>query len=243
MDLLRGFQMRAFFRRNPVRHFRKFVKNQLFYVIYPALGILDPSILKSFRDDARYIKKPFRRSDRKAIRNFYFHTSRHQLHLRLLKFYHLQERCESWMINGYRKGIEYRFPLLDKRIIEYMLKVPSILLCKTDYFRPLLREISEGNIPEVIRLHWQKSDPVYQAFNSELFSTSAKLFLDEVHEWKTVPELHFVDFELLTQDIEKYRKSPESVNDRVLFRALVYIKAIYEFTRTYRKKVVDNISG
>ncbi len=36
-------------------------------------------------------------------------------------------------MNGFRKGVEYRYPLLDKRIIEYMLKVPSELLCKTDF--------------------------------------------------------------------------------------------------------------
>ena len=42
-----------------------------------------------------------------------------------------------------------------------MLKVPSELLCKTDYFRPLLREIGEGILPDEVRLHEQKYDPVY----------------------------------------------------------------------------------
>ncbi len=92
--------------------------------------------------------------------NYFFHTSRQQVHLGVLRFYHFQERCETWAVNGFRKGVEYRYPLLDRRIIEYMLKVPSAMLCKTDYFRPLLRLISEGILPEEVRWQADKSDPV-----------------------------------------------------------------------------------
>lgn len=236
LDLLQGLHLRTFFRRNRIMNLKNFVKNQLFYVIYPALGILDRNIAKSFRDDAKYIKRPFRQSDREAIRNFYFHTSRHQLHLRLLQFYHLQERCESWMINGYRKGVEYRYPLLDRRIIEYMLKVPSELLCKTDYFRPVLREISDGILSEELRWNYSKNDPVWWAYMEELLRDSGTLFMDEIDDWKENSELHFVDFDLLSEDISKYRDKPDSVDQNVLFRALVYIKAIHEFTIDYRIK-------
>jgi asparagine synthase (glutamine-hydrolysing) len=233
-DLLFGLKLRKFFRRNPIKHPRVFIKNQLFYVIYPALGILDRGTAKSFGDDAHYIKKPFKSSDRNALRNFYFHTSRHQLHLRLLRFYHLQERCESWAVNGYRKGVEYRYPLLDRRIIEYMLRVPSELLCKTDHFRPLLREISEGILPDEVRLNTHKTDPVYWAYMAELFKESAILFMKEVDEWKDNPALQFIDFELLNEDINKFKNTPDKVDQKVLFRALVYIKAIYEFVKRYR---------
>lgn len=233
-DLLRTLQLRTFFRRNPLRPFRKFIKNQLYYVLYPALGILDKGTAGSFREEARYIKKPFKKSDRKAIRNFYFHSSRHQLHLRMLRFYHLQNRCESWAINGYRNGIEYRYPLLDKRIIEYMLRVPSELLCKTDHFRPLLREIGKGILPEEVRQNLSKTDPVSWAFTQELFRISALLFMKEIDKWKTNPDLHFIDFDLLTKDINKFDEQPDKVNTRALFRALVFIKAIHEFIVIYR---------
>jgi len=236
LDLLLGMKLRNFFRRNPVKRPKKFIRNQLFYVIYPALGLLDRGVVKSFGDDARYIKKPFCRSDRNAIRNFYFHTSRHQLHLRLLQFYHLQERCESWMINGFHKGVEYRYPLLDKRIIEYMLKVPSELLCKTDHFRPLLRIIGEGVLPEEVRLNQSKNDPVYWAWMDELFRGAAIKFMEEVGVWKANHDLQFIDFDLLAQDIAKYKSQSPDIDSKVLIRALVYLKAIHEFTVTYRKK-------
>jgi asparagine synthase (glutamine-hydrolysing) len=234
LDLLRGLKLRTFFRRNRVNPPRRFIKNMLYYILYPALGILDPGTAGAFLDDVRYIKKPFKKSDRKAIRNFYFHTSRHQQHIRSLSFYHLQQRCETWAINGYLKGVEYRYPLLDKRIIEYMLKVPSELLCVSDQIRPLLREIGEGILPDEVRLNKQKNDPVYWTYMADLFRESAVIFMDEVGDWQANADLQFVDFEMLNQDIAKYTENSASVDNKVLFRALVYTKAIYDFIKKYR---------
>lgn len=238
IDLLLHLKWGTFFHRNKVSRPKQLVKTMFYYVLYPALGILDKGTAQSFRNEGRYIKKTFKKSERKALRNFYFHTSRHQLHLRMLRFYHLQERCESWAINGFRKGVEYRYPLLDKRIIEYMLKVPSELLCKTEYFRPLLREIGEGILPDEVRWQFLKSDPVWREYIAELFKVSAGLFLEEVDLWKTNSDLYFVDFDLLTHDITKYKEHSPEIDFKTLFRGLVYIKAIYEFTVKYRKKDV-----
>ena len=235
-DLLRSGKICLYLKRNQIRQPKKFVKNVVYYVLMPALGILDRSTAKSFKDDARYLKKPFKKSDRKAVRQFYFHTSRHNHHIGMLNFYHLQGRCEKWFMMGYRHGVEYRYPLLDKRIIEYMLKVPSELLCKTDYFRPLLREISEGILPDEVRWNWSKNDPVYWSWMDGLFRDSALRFMEEVDVWERNPDLHFVDFDLLNQDIAKYNDRSDDVDSKVLFRALVYLKAIHEFTMTYKNK-------
>lgn len=70
----------------------------------------------------------------------------------------------------------------------------------------------------------------------ELLRDSGTLFMDEIDDWKENSELHFVDFDLLSEDISKYRDKPDSVDQNVLFRALVYIKAIHEFTIDYRIK-------
>jgi asparagine synthetase B (glutamine-hydrolysing) len=207
----------------------------LYYLLFPALGILDHGTRQSFSDDARYLKKSFKNSDRKAIKAYYSYRSRHQFHLKMLHFYHLQERCENWMTSGYRKGVEYRYPLLDKRIIEYMLKVPSELLCEVDYSRPVLREISEGVLPEEVRMHRSKNDPVYWAWMDELYREASVQFMNEVDVWCRNPDLHFFDFDLLTQDIAKYRDDSPEVDHKVLYRTLIYLKAIHEFTLAYRK--------
>lgn len=234
-DLLRRLKFGIFFRRNPVYPPKLFIKRMLFCVVYPSLSIKSRGMINSFKNDARYIKKSFSQSDRKAVRYFHFNTSRHQFHLNMLRFYHLQNRCESWNVNGYRRGVEYRYPLLDRRIIEYMLKVPTELLCKTDDFRPLLRELGDGILPEEVRMNRSKNDPVYWKWMDELFREAAVSFMVEVSVWRANPDLSFVDFDLLTRDISIYKDSPESVQQKVLFRGLVYLKAIHEFTVDYRK--------
>lgn len=234
-DLLRGFRLRAFFKRNPVRHPRKFFKYLFRYVVYPALGILDRDTAAAFRDEARYVKGKYKASDRKALRNFYSHLSRRQMHLRVLQFYHLQERCESWAVNGFRKGIEYRYPLLDRRLIEYMLKVPSELLCRSTEFRPLLRIICADILPAEVLRQFDKSDPVCWGSMEMLYEQASASFAREVDDWNSNNELGFIDFGLLKKDIAKLRQKSPDLNRKALFRALVYIKGIHEFTRSYRE--------
>ncbi len=235
-DLLRRLKLGIFFRRNPVYPPKLFIKRMIFCVVHPALGIMSRGMIRSFKNDSRYIKKSFSQSDRKAIKYFHFNTSKHQFHLSMLRFYHLQNRCESWNVNGYRRGVEYRYPLLDRRIIEYMLKVPTELLCKTDDVRPLLRELGEGILPEEVRLNRSKNDPVYREWMEELFRDAAVSFMEEVSVWRANPDLSFIDFDLLTRDISIFKDSPENFQQKVLFRSLVYLKAIHEFTVDYRQE-------
>jgi asparagine synthase (glutamine-hydrolysing) len=235
LDLLRALKLRLFLKRNHIKPIRKFIGYLLLYIIYPAMGILGRGLKRALRDDNRYIKKAFRIDYRDAVQNFYFYRSRKQNHLGLLQVYHLQERCESWAVTGFRKGVEYRYPLLDKRIIEYLLKVPTELLCKSDLSRPLMRKICEDILPEEVRLNYFKNDPVYWNWMDELFKGSAISFMEEVSEWKDNEELRFVDFELLEEDINKFKKSTDSIDLKVLFRAMVYIKAVHEFTKKYRE--------
>lgn len=157
------------------------------------------------------------------------------MHLRMLQFFHLQRRCENWMVTGYRHGVEYRYPLLDRRIIEYMLKVPSEILCRTNAFRPLLRELGKDILTEEIRLNISKTDPVSWSYTRDLFRTAALSYMGELGEWKANPDLGFLDFGLLARDIEKYNESGDLADDMTFFKALVTIKAVHEFTKRYQE--------
>ena len=86
LDLLHMVEARDFFRRNRVTRPRKFIRHFLFFVVYPALHILDPGSCQEHSGvDARYIKDAFKKSDRKAISSFYFHRSRREMHLNVLQ--------------------------------------------------------------------------------------------------------------------------------------------------------------
>lgn len=233
MDLLKELRLRTFFSRNPVKPLRRFVHWQLFYIICPMLGITVRSVRRSFRKETVYLRKEFKKGDRRTVADYYYHRSRRQMHLRLLDFYHLQERCESWAVNGYSKGIEYRYPLLDRRIIEYMLRVPSAALCRNDEFRPLLREVGRGILSEDVRLQTLKTDPFCWGYMNEMSKELSEKITDEAEEWKKSSSMAFVDFERLENDICHYRQAPESVDLKMFSRGLIYLKGIYDFTKKF----------
>lgn len=146
----------------------------------------------------------------------------------------LQERCELWYINRVRHGVKYRYPLLDKRIIEYILKVPSEILSDLKYDRIILREISSGILPEEVRWSSRKDDPVASARYNSFLREAGREFMKETEDWKLNPDLFFINFRLLEKDIERSGKSAGMKDSLVLSRALVYIKANHEFTKSYR---------
>lgn len=152
------------------------------------------------------------------------------MHLRYFKFYHLQERCEIWTIMGYMSGVEYRYPLLDRRIVEYMIRVPSELLCKDGIFRPLLREIGRELLPEDVLRNNSKMDHLFAEWWYGVMKEAALSFVDEVEKWERNPDLAFVDFKRLKADIGAYRADSPEKENRNLIRALVNIRAVHEFT-------------
>lgn len=235
-DLLMRLRLRTYFRRNHIWPLKRFVKYFLEYTFFPALGIMHPAITRSFEREARYLRRKYRHCERKVLRNFYFHVTRRQMHLRYLRFYHLQARCGTWTTMGYRVGLEYRYPLLDRRIIEYMIKIPSELLCHTDLFRPLLRIIGEGIIPDDVRMNRSKKDHIFSAWWDKMIMASAASVIDEAALWRQNPDLAFIDFNHLEADIRLYKSKPDCGLDQSLFRALVNLKAIHEFTIEFRGK-------
>jgi len=241
-DLLYGFHWRAFFRRHPLFRTRRLLRTVVKGILYPSLGLTDRSLRASFRDDTRYLAGRYRKNDRNAVSNYFFHTSRRKHHLGMISFYHLPERCEAWYVNGWRKGVEYRYPLLDRRIVEYMLKVPSKLLGRTNDYRPLLRELGKGMLPDEVLTNKSKADPVYREFIGRVFEETGRRFMRDVDVWRRNPDLKFVDFDVLKEDIAGYEEAQNSVDVRRLFRAVVYIRALHEFSLFYHSRDNDKLS-
>ncbi|MCK7461458.1 MAG: hypothetical protein MZU84_05040 [Sphingobacterium sp.] len=102
-----------------------------------------------------------------------------------------------------------------------MLRVPSSLLCRDDIFRPLLRVIGKRCILLLmeIRLNTGKKDHVFSAYWDDLLKISAGPLIDEAKQWSANPALFFVDFNLLFNDIEKFRNEPDSIEQKVLFKS------------------------
>ncbi len=85
----------------------------------------------------------------------------HRNQIDLINNGHLTERMESWAIIGAVNNIEYRYPLTDRRIIEYCLNIPSWLYFKDGWKRYIFRRAVNGILPQDIQWKKKKTDPAW----------------------------------------------------------------------------------
>jgi asparagine synthase (glutamine-hydrolysing) len=73
-----------------------------------------------------YVTKEFAQyMDTHKVKAFTSDIEVRKKQLGMYHYGHLQNRIESWALSAYPKKIEYRYPLLDKRIIEFAIGIPE----------------------------------------------------------------------------------------------------------------------
>ena len=78
----------------------------------------------------------------------------------LLERGHIQSRIECWADSGARHGIAYRYPLLDRRLLEYALGLPIEQFRRGKTNRYVMRNAVSTILPEDIAWNPDKSEPV-----------------------------------------------------------------------------------
>ena len=90
--------------------------------------------------------------------------------VRLLQFPHLSVRIEGWAASGARRGIEYRYPLLDRRILEFALGLPPAQFRRGRWSRWLMRHALRTVLPPEVCWHASKEDPArFEAMRAAFF--------------------------------------------------------------------------
>ena len=79
--------------------------------------------------------------------------------LGLLEAGHLVDRIEGWAASGARRGIEYRYPLLDRRLLEFALGLPPEQFRRGRWGRWLFRHAHTRMLPAEVCWNRIKSDP------------------------------------------------------------------------------------
>ena len=79
--------------------------------------------------------------------------------LQLLGHGYLVERIEGWAASGARRGIEYRYPLLDRRVLEFALGLPPDQFRRGRYGRWLMRHALRSVLPPEVCWEQSKTDP------------------------------------------------------------------------------------
>lgn len=67
-------------------------------------------------------------------------------------------RIEDWFLSGNEHGVRYRYPLLDRRVMEFAYSLPSNLFRTGTTRRWMFREMMKGILPETIRCETSKKE-------------------------------------------------------------------------------------
>jgi asparagine synthase (glutamine-hydrolysing) len=111
----------------------------------------------------------------------------HNYQTLLLNAGHLTERLEAWAVNASLRGMEYRYPLLDVRVVEFALGVPERLFHYRGWKRYLFRETTSGILPSNLRWNKYKSEPAIIRASRDTLVEANKLM--QLHLAKQQPRI------------------------------------------------------
>jgi len=73
---------------------------------------------------------------------------------------HITARLEDWAISGRRHGVEYRYPLLDRRVMAFAYGLPPDQFRRGTWNRWLMRTTMETLLPAEIAWNRSKNEPL-----------------------------------------------------------------------------------
>jgi len=132
---------------------------------------------------------------------------------RLVTSPHIAKRMEIWAQFGARHGLAFAFPLLDRRVVEFALSLPSELFLRDGFRRRPFRDAMAGVLPERVRLRHHK----YAAFPSNPIILAGKkdeyMARIEIHE-RNAQMRRLIDFAHLRRLAEDF-PSPEGAREEM----------------------------
>jgi asparagine synthase (glutamine-hydrolysing) len=127
----------------------------------------------------------------------------------LLRFGHLHYRMEAWAAHGAAIGLTYRFPLLDRRIMEFALSLPGQMFFRDGWKRWLYRTAMEGILPDLVRWNPTKYDNAAARQLVNVLREPADVYRDRLLERQDNP---LVDVSVLLAERERQQQKRSSSN-------------------------------
>lgn len=137
--------------------------------------------------------------------------------LALYNYGHLENRIESWALSAFPKKIEYRYPLLDKRIVEFAIGIPEKLFYpQKGIERFLIKSSLIDLLPSDILWFHKYDEPKIYEVRKKQFIDTLKI-LQQLHENQNDHfNSKYVDYKKLkasleTLDFEKFDSDKASI--------------------------------
>lgn len=145
--------------------------------------------------------------------------------LSMYNFGHLQHRIESWALMGLSKKIEYRYPLLDKRIIEFTVGIPEEMFFPIKgKERPLIKKAISHLLPADIV--WFNK-PNETKINQSLLVDCRDVLKIICADMDSIDENAYIDYRKLKDDCDKLNF--DTIEREKIQEIVPALLAIYSF--------------
>ena len=189
------------------------------------LGLVHPELPRDVRgwlrgrrrqgrapDGRRWLIAPaYRRRGKRFEPKFSRRLGTRRTQLRMLRGGSVSERMEGWAASGAARGIEYRYPLLDRRVLEFALGLPPEQFRHGKLGRWLMRRAFDPVLPPEVCRHTSKNDPARVEAMDDAFAEALPMVRRELAA-RTVPpyRARYIDMPRLLErlDTDRYRAAP-----------------------------------
>jgi len=151
---LKGIWQESHMSKKRWRRFTARCYRELLLPIFPSwLHCYLPRVLCHSWDYLQCAQPDFAQSVRKKIRPKGFGLEKDIRTDQLYLYHqgHILNRVESWATSAFKERVEYGYPLLDKRIVEFALGLPPEMYYQNGKGRFLFREAVSGLLPKDIQ--------------------------------------------------------------------------------------------
>jgi asparagine synthase (glutamine-hydrolysing) len=153
------------------------IRSTIFAIRTEILPLLVPfGLLPTFRgtewSNLKFFKASFIRKHWKIIffhsrKNIHGYGSRKGFIINLLKNYHIPDRIDTWGFYAEKYGFEYKYPLLDKEVLDFWFSLPVKFTYENLDSRLLYRELIKGILTESIRTRRDKSETLRMEYSRQ----------------------------------------------------------------------------
>ncbi|MEA3477955.1 MAG: asparagine synthase-related protein, partial [Bacteroidota bacterium] len=116
----------------------------------------------------------------------------------------IPERIEETSLLAQQHGIEYRYPFLDVKLLEFFYSLPSVYKYKDGTGRFLFRKAMEDILPEKIRTRTDKGGNTIPNVFARVLKDE-KIFREIIEEGRVKNQYHYVDYDKLNEMLDTFK--------------------------------------
>jgi asparagine synthase (glutamine-hydrolysing) len=177
----------------------------------------------------KFIAKHWKNIFFNRTKNIFGYGNRTQLMLNLLHNYHIPDRMDSWALHAEKYGFEYKYPLLDKAVLEFWFSLPIEFTYYNMQSRFLYREAMKGILTEKVRVRRDKGESLRIAYTKKNQEESEQFIQNLFLSISEKEHLPFFKQESFIKGFNKQdkNKTREKRNKRIFY--LRYVELVKKY--------------